>query len=290
MQDYERLGFPGTLCSVDATHVTLHACADSNLVRSTGKSGEPTRVFQICVRFARRIISTTTGHFGSWNDKTVYKYDKFLTDLEQNKIGADVSWNTYDEDGDSVENIGFLHAICDGGYPSYGNLVCAKSGASDLDIREWNMRVGQIRKDVECCLGSLKKRFRILKNGWRSKSMEMLDATWFTCCALHNLLLDFDAVDTDEFDELHEYMPSSSSSVNPSEGQADVMGELVGPINNRTMTRDSLEVRRKKMVVHYTEIRARNEVQWVAANGDRNFETICLLSTGCLINYRIHRI
>jgi len=112
--------------------------------------------------------------------------------LRENKVGADVKWKTFDVNGAVQDHKGFLHSICDGGYPPYGSLVCAKTGTTDPDILAWNNRLGQIRKDVECCFGSLKKRFRIFKHGWRSQSMLMLDDAWFTCCALHNLLLEFD--------------------------------------------------------------------------------------------------
>jgi Plant transposon protein len=49
-----------------------------------------------------------------------------------------------------------------------------------------------MRKDVECTFGILKGRFRILKTGIRLKSFQVVDDIWFTCCALHNYLLEAD--------------------------------------------------------------------------------------------------
>ena len=271
MQDYAKLGFPGTLCSVDATHVEMHACADNMKMTASGKNGKPTRAFQICVNFRRRIISTTTSVFGSWNDKTIAKKDQFLRSLRENKIGSQIKWTTFNADGQETERIGFLHAICDGGYPPYGNLLCAKIGTTDSDVREWNSRIGQIRKDVECCFGSIKRRFRIFKNGWKLRSIELLDDAWLTCCALHNLLLDFDEESPDVADSA--ILSEGQSYANNSQGSNDgVCG--FGEDNQDDLplvVRDSLEVRRNSMVAHFTEVRARNEIIWVAARTRPSF-------------------
>jgi hypothetical protein len=49
--------------------------------------------------------------------------------------------------------------------------------------------VGIMRKDVECALGILKDRFRILKTGIRVHGIEATDKIWRTCCALHTIIL-----------------------------------------------------------------------------------------------------
>jgi DDE superfamily endonuclease len=51
-----------------------------------------------------------------------------------------------------------------------------------------------MRKDVECCVGILKGRFRILKTGIRLQLFTAVDNIWFTCCALHNYLLEVDGL------------------------------------------------------------------------------------------------
>jgi hypothetical protein len=52
-----------------------------------------------------------------------------------------------------------------------------------------------MRKDVECTFGILKGRWRILKSGVYLKSAVGIDPVWFTCCALHNWLLEVDGLD-----------------------------------------------------------------------------------------------
>ena len=51
-----------------------------------------------------------------------------------------------------------------------------------------------MRKDVECTFGILKRRFHILKTGICMDGVNIFDNIWFTCCALHNWLLDIDGL------------------------------------------------------------------------------------------------
>ena len=51
-----------------------------------------------------------------------------------------------------------------------------------------------MRKDVECCFGILKGRWRILKYGVRLWGTTKCDSVWLTCCALHNMLLEVDGL------------------------------------------------------------------------------------------------
>jgi hypothetical protein len=51
-----------------------------------------------------------------------------------------------------------------------------------------------MRKDVECTFGILKGRWRILKSGVRTYGADSVDRVWFTCCALHNWLLEVDGL------------------------------------------------------------------------------------------------
>ena len=62
--------------------------------------------------------------------------------------------------------------------------------------RRWAKWVEGLRKDVEMTFGTLKGRFRVLKNGIRVKGPGKTDNIWLTCCALHNFLLREDSLDS----------------------------------------------------------------------------------------------
>ena len=153
MCDYKTMGFPGVMGSIDATHVKLNRCPDNYRQDSTGKEHFPTRVFQVCVSFNRRILHSTSGNFGSWNDKTISKYDPLLIALSKDTVGQDIKWNLKKSNGTIKPMVGGLHLICDGGYPSWPFLIAPKVPSSDPEVLEWNEQLVAIRKDVECTFG-----------------------------------------------------------------------------------------------------------------------------------------
>jgi hypothetical protein len=67
-------------------------------------------------------------------------------------------------------------------------------------------------QDVECTFGIMKGRWRILKTGIRLQSRAIIDDVFFTCCVLHNMLMEYDGlhkewsagVNFDGIDGLHE--------------------------------------------------------------------------------------
>ena len=63
-----------------------------------------------------------------------------------------------------------------------------------MDEIWWSKWVESMRKDLECTLGILKGRFRVLKTGIWTDGINSVDDIWLTCCALHNWLLDIDGL------------------------------------------------------------------------------------------------
>lgn len=70
--EFELAGMPGTPGSSDATHI-IHEMCSWRLRRSHkgGKLKQPVRSYNMTVNHRRRILGTTRGHPGSWNDKSV---------------------------------------------------------------------------------------------------------------------------------------------------------------------------------------------------------------------------
>ena len=50
---------------------------------------------------------------------------------------------------------------------------------------------------MECTFGILKGMWQILKSGIRINGVDAVDNDWFTCCALHNWLLEIDGLNAD---------------------------------------------------------------------------------------------
>ena len=88
-----------------------------------------------------------------------------------------------------------VYLICDGGYtnePFFINPFGSRWLPSEVYWSEW---LESVRKDVECCFGILKARFRILKHPILLQSQSVIDNVFHTCCMIHNILLNFDGLD-----------------------------------------------------------------------------------------------
>jgi hypothetical protein len=79
MHEFNLAGFPGCIGSTDATHIAVEKC--SYRLKNNhlgGKQHLTTRTFNLTVNHRRRILSTTIGMPGRWNDKTVVLFDNFV--------------------------------------------------------------------------------------------------------------------------------------------------------------------------------------------------------------------
>lgn len=57
-----------------------------------GKSSQTTRAYQITVNHRRKILSTTVGMPGRWNDKTVVRFDDFIMGIYNGTLYGDVTY------------------------------------------------------------------------------------------------------------------------------------------------------------------------------------------------------
>ena len=87
MREYEEAGMPGALGSGDGTHITMEKCS-ARLKNSHlgGKSTFPTVAFNMTVNHRRRILHTSPGLPGRWNDKTLQLFDDLFRGIEDGSI------------------------------------------------------------------------------------------------------------------------------------------------------------------------------------------------------------
>jgi hypothetical protein len=104
MHEYILAGFPGCIGSADATHVTLEKCwAKLANMHSGGKSSHTTRAFNITVNHRRRILYSTKGYPGRWNDKTLVQFDEMLRGMRNGTLLENVDFKLYEESGGDVQ-------------------------------------------------------------------------------------------------------------------------------------------------------------------------------------------
>jgi hypothetical protein len=126
------------------------------------------------------------------------RFDRFITQIRSD--GLDLQENTFEllahDKGGKVIAVKYkgVYVIVSNGYLNWSCTVPPFTVTSNMDEIRWSRWLESMRKDVECTLGILKGRWRILKAGVRIHGVDGVDDVWLTCCALHNWLLDIDGL------------------------------------------------------------------------------------------------
>ena len=196
--EYTEAGLPGTIGSTDATHIVIEKCAYRLRQLHLGyKLTHTARTYNLTVNHHRRILSSTSGHPSTFNDKSLILFDDFCHSIKDGIYDDKYEFELYDYDRDG-KHIKMKYRGCwlivDNGYLNWSITVPPlKSSVLRREIRfsEW---IESMCKDVECAFGILKGRWRCLKYGIRLKGHDNCDKLWLTCCALHNKLLEIDGL------------------------------------------------------------------------------------------------
>jgi hypothetical protein len=202
MAVYEQLGIPGAIGSTDVTHVRWDMCPAQLRHLYAGKGGFPTVAFEVTVDHAGRVLAVSRGHPGARNDKTIVRFDGYVSKLRRGEIYNDVTYVLRERkiaaDGtvtvtETVHQRPYL--IVDGGYHKWACLICGLKNRLTDEEENWSRRMESVRKDVECFFGRLKGRFRMLKLPILLHHLEDVENVFFTACILHNMLLSYDGLD-----------------------------------------------------------------------------------------------
>ena len=100
MVEYTESGLPGCIGSSDCMHILTEEC-QYNLKNNHlgGKSSNTTWTFNLMCNHQHRILHTTIGGPGCWNNQTMVHFDKFISGicdgliLSENKFNL-VSYNS----------------------------------------------------------------------------------------------------------------------------------------------------------------------------------------------------
>ena len=88
--EFEISGMPGTNAFSDANSIIHERCAwRLRRIHKVGTSKHPTRTYNMTVNHRRRILGTTRGHPGSWNEKTVVLFDTYIKAIKRGEILQD---------------------------------------------------------------------------------------------------------------------------------------------------------------------------------------------------------
>ena len=193
MAIYEKMGLPGCIGSTDCVHIKWDRCPVGLTNVCKGKEGYPSLVYSCTVDHHRRILGVTRSNYGTRNDKTIVRLDNYITDVRNGIVHGDTEYDIFIE-GRQVKTKG-VYYLCDGGYHKWTCMIPPIKHTSSRDDRLWSEWIESVRKDVECCFGILKGRFRILRHGILLQNQNSVDNVFFTCCILHNMILEADGLD-----------------------------------------------------------------------------------------------
>ena len=191
---YERLGLPGCIGSTDCVHIRWDRCASGDRVLHKGKEGYPTLSYEVTVDHTSKIIAVTHGFPGTRNDRTIVRFDGFVTDIHDGVKYSDVKFDMKNIKGEEYEEKG-AWLLVDGGYHKWRCLQCPLKHSAIPRETLWSEWAETVRKDVECVFGVLKGRFRCLKLPIYYHDKDNIDNMFYCCCILHNILLHFDGLD-----------------------------------------------------------------------------------------------
>jgi hypothetical protein len=199
-REYEMAGLPGCIGSQDATHIGMLRCQYRlRQYHNSYKLPMPTRTYNLTVNHRRRILSSTRGHPGRWNDKTLVLYDSLSTDLRDGRRYANNEFELLETDPvtGNIRKVRYVGVwlVVDNGYLSWSTLIPPITSPATWQEFRFSKWIESMRKDVECTFGILKCRFAVLKRGITLHGIDSTDRIWLTCCALHNFLLEEDGLD-----------------------------------------------------------------------------------------------
>lgn len=189
---FEYLGFPGCIGSMDVVHVHWDMCPMSLQILCRGKEGYPSLAYQVIVDHLGRALSCTAGFYGSFNDKTIVKFDGAITKLRQGSHKR-VTYKLKGRNGKEFTRRG-VWVMVDGGYIKWEVTMAACGINPDPRFVAWRKKIESVRKDVECFFGRLKKRFRILKLPIQLHKKLAIDNVFFACVTIQNMLHEWDGL------------------------------------------------------------------------------------------------
>jgi len=144
-----------------------------------------------------RIIHSTHGGPGRWNDQTMVHLDQFISGVRDSYLLQDNDFELLDYDHlGNVISVRYkgVYVISDNDFLQWSCTVPPFTITSDMDEIRWLRWLESMQKDVECTFGILKGRWRILKSGIHLQGVDAVNNIWLTCCTLHNWMLEIDGL------------------------------------------------------------------------------------------------
>ena len=281
---YKRLGFPGCIGSTDCVHIRWDRSPAGERIFHKGKEGFPTLSYEVTVDHTSKIIAVTHGFPGARNDRTIVRFDGFVTEIHDGLKYKDVTYPMVTIRGEEYQEKG-AWLLVDGGYHKWRCLQSPLKHSAIPREALWSEWAETVRKDVECVFGVLKGRFRCLKLPIYYHDKICIDNMFNCCCIMHNMLLHYDGLDVrweqnvnyigNDGNHAHEDMVIFRQHLSRVRGLTPVTDfTLIGTVavENRvqivhgdadTEFESTYIVLQKRLIDHFAWKYSRNEIQWL---------------------------
>jgi len=176
MIEFAEAGFSGACDSTDCTKLLSERIRYNLRNNHVDKNNQTSRTFSLTANHRRRILHSTWGGPGRWNDQTMVRFDQFILGIRDGKVLEDVEFELLERDRNgNVVTIKYRggYVICDNGYLRWSCTVPPFKVTNDETEIRWSKWLESMRKDVECTFGILKGRWRILKTGIRVEDIAL---------------------------------------------------------------------------------------------------------------------
>ena len=116
--------------------------------------------------------------------------------IHDGSVLDDIDFELLAHNNDDNKKMHFKGAyfILDNGYLNWSCTGPPFGVNNNIDEIRWSRWFKLMCLDVECTFGILKGGWRVLKSGVQIYGVDSVNYVWFTCCALHNWLLEIDGL------------------------------------------------------------------------------------------------
>ncbi len=142
MQEYAAAGFPGCVDSSDCTHIVTKRCEYNLKNNHLGpKSSHTTRMFNLTCNHRRRILHTTSGGPGRWNDQTMVRLDEFIMAIRESTILRENTFELLSRDSHgNIRKTSYsgVYVLVDNGYLDWSCTVPPMTMTNQISEIRWS--------------------------------------------------------------------------------------------------------------------------------------------------------
>ncbi|KAE8974234.1 hypothetical protein PR003_g19319 [Phytophthora rubi] len=199
----EKRGFPGMFGSLDCTHWVWKNCPVGWQGMYQDKNGNRSIIMEAVATHNLWIWHSYAGLPGSNNDINVVNRSPLMVKW----LRGSAPKHSFRVNGN---NYSMCYLLCDGIYPPWSVFMKTISKPVDEKQKFYAKMQEGTRKAVERCVGVLQGRFSVLAHPARLWEQEILTEVWYACVVMHNMIIEAEEEDGDEYDYI-EHIPFASA-------------------------------------------------------------------------------